>query len=173
MSVDTIEAETIPVSAQPKKPQPNWTLAPLLRAQRFTYAQIAEKIGATEGAVKSRANRQDWNAQVARATEIAINDATVTSLKGRASQFVADMADDVDKTLRKVCKSPIPKKMLDILDRESVLEKVNKRGRLTYGLDSDASSKVAAGVTNLQVNVVVGSNSDGVTSEKTAITPEC
>lgn len=129
----------------------DWTLARLLRAQRFTFEQIAQKLGCNAGTVRGRANREGWNAAVQKAEEIAIQSATVVCLKDRAEKYVAQMADDVEEQVAIVRKHRKPKTVKGLYEREAALEKLNKRARLTFGLESDA----AGGGVNLGLFVQV------------------
>lgn len=152
----------------------DWDQAKLMRFQGIAYKEIAQMLGVTEGCVRARASRQNWSRteqKAEQAVELATKNLVHGTLKQRADRFIEVMADDCEEAMELARKGKKPKGMKGLYLRESVLEKLNKRARLTYGLDSDATSRVSAGAMNIQVNVSVPGAVES--SESVKIEPEC
>lgn len=71
------------------------------------------------------------------------------SVKQRAKAFTGVMMDDVDEALHLIRRVKPKRNLKQMLERETVLEKLNKRGRTTYGLDQEPGS-------GMSVNLFIG-----------------
>ncbi len=129
----------------PKASSVDWDKAKLLRYQGFTFKAIATKLGCTRGCIQSRSFRENWNiknAEVRQTTLSTLERGDRVSLQERAKKFVANMADDVDESLTLARSLTKPADYQELVTRETALEKLNKRGRATYGLDQAGPSTV-------------------------------
>jgi hypothetical protein len=143
----TAISATIDRKMKPRGPRMSidWAKGKALHYQGVTSAEIANVLGCSRSAVTSRMKRERWSQEKARLQSdlrsVAISRATDT-VKCTAEAFVDEMIGDIQETLVALRECP-PRPNLDLLmSRENVLEKFNKRARLTFGLDSETKTTV-------------------------------
>jgi hypothetical protein len=123
----------------------DWALAKVLFNQGLTSSEIAERVGCSRSAVTSRMSRDQWSDerdQIATlARSVAITRAADSLAEG-AKRWVGRMVRDIESTMDALQECPPEPSLRQLMERESVLEKLNKRARTTFGLDSESKTTV-------------------------------
>lgn len=123
----------------------DWAKGKALHYQGVSSAEIASVLGCSRSAVTSRMKRERWTQEKARLQSdlrsIAINRAADV-VQCTADAFIQEMVGDIQKTMETLRACPPRPNLQMLLERENVLEKFNKRARLTFGLDSEAKTTV-------------------------------
>lgn len=129
----------------PKALPIDYELVQALYLQGFSWGEISERVGnAKVDTLIRHAKRHGWIdakrkavAEMSERKQELVN----SSFKERGERFLAAMANNAEKTLEQVESMTIPRNWDDLALRETVLERVNKRARLTFGLDSEAGNQ--------------------------------
>ena len=127
-------------------PQLDLALVRSQLAKGRKHSDIAKELGVTRSAISNALRRERLSTQFAAAGR-AIADG---NLSAAAPLFLAAMSNDCQETLGRVRNRRAPQSNEKELIRESVLEKLNRRARATYGLDREVSQSVKVG---LSINI--------------------
>jgi predicted transcriptional regulator len=123
----------------------DWTLAKVLFNQGLSSTEIAQRLNCSRSAVTSRMKRDQWTAerdQIATMVRSTAVERAVGSLADGAKRWVERMVADIDRTMDAVERCPPKPDLRHLGERENVLEKLNRRARLTFGLDQEAKTSV-------------------------------
>lgn len=126
----------------------DWELAKILRSQGLTYAQIAEKVGGTMVAIRSKACREGWNAVAERAREALQQhgiEIASKSIKEQAPKlaeaWLNEMQGSTIERLENLRKLPKPRNLDDAKKLEETMLTHVKAGRASFCLDDQSNSR--------------------------------
>jgi predicted transcriptional regulator len=123
----------------------DWNQAKILRAKGLSYAKIAQELGCSLGAVSSRAHRENWNESARKAEDILQNHAVARAgdrFGELAEAWVQEMVQDIQDSTSAIRKIKPGSNLRQLGEREQVMERLVKRGRLMFGLDQETKSTV-------------------------------
>jgi transposase len=141
----------------PQALEVDWGAARALRIQGRTYQEIADMIGVSISAIKSRFMRKGWN------TEICNSVAKTREIEEKTLQKLATSAT-LDATAYKIHAERLVKKHLNALEAVDIerlkdcatsattLKAVNDTAKTVYGLDN-AAVNVAVNMVNLDSSI--------------------
>ena len=107
-----------------------------------SYTEIAQELGCTKSAIASQVRR----ARLRTIAKTVVEAAPYANASDRSALFLQVMSTDCDETLNRIRTRRLPQCNKTELERESVLEKLNRRARATYGLDREVSQSVNVGL---------------------------
>ena len=140
---------------QPQK-RIDWNLAKALRAQGIEWAEIADRVGTSEGTLRVKASRQGWS-KIHKQTANVLADLGVQTMAKviqeqapkAAEQWLKAVQEDTVTSIEAIRKLPTPKNLRDMATREKMMVDHVKRGRSAFGLDDAKGGTTVNFMTNL------------------------
>jgi hypothetical protein len=132
-------------NAKTRRRDYDWGKAKVLFSQGFTSAEIAEELGCTRSVVTSRMRRHGWQQErdeIASTVRNRAIERVVDQMEDQAKRWVGRMVKDIESTMDALDRCPPKPDLRHLGERESVLEKLNRRARLTFGLDNESKTSV-------------------------------
>ena len=127
----------------PTKLPIDWQLAESLYNQGFSMADIARKLNCNAATVRCHAVRYNWKQTASKAKEIVQQ----KSLKERGESHLEEVATIIERHIAAIKKKdPAKLSLADLEKLASIIERINKAGRLTFGLDAENGGPVMIGL---------------------------
>lgn len=129
----------------PVASQIDWNAAKILRSRGLSFDEIGKELGCNAATIRSRAHRHKWNESFEVVQEIVQRSATrsaETRVGELAQAWVDEMIRDVQETTAAARRIKPGSNLRQLGEREQVMERLVKRGRLMFGLDSESKTSV-------------------------------